>query len=184
MRRLPLLAVVVCLLAAGCGSAPGTPAPDTETVTPAPLPETPTATPPLTAEQATTLQPTCERGPRRVIEISVVTLQAANESAGIATLWAFTAPTQRSLYGSFDDFAGATRRANGELTNATALSFGRFTRFGDGALQVVTATRPDGEQVGFDVVVERQRGGQYDGCWMTTLVSRHRDRQAGPPRDG
>jgi hypothetical protein len=184
MRRLPLLAVVACLLVAGCGSAPSTPTTETRTVTPAPLPETPTDAPALTPDRAATLRPTCERGPRRVVEISATALRADNESAGIATLWAFTAPGTRTLYDSDAAFADATRRANGELMNATALSFGAFTRFGDGALQVVTATRPDGERVDFDVVVERQRGGRYDGCWMTTLVSRHRDRQAGPPRDG
>lgn len=187
MRGLPAVAVAVCLLLAGCGSAstgPASSTTETRTVTPVAVPDTPTSTEPLTPARAVTMRPTCERGPRQVIAIQLTALQAANASAGLATLWAFTAPSQRALYDSYDAFTDATRRANGELLNATELSFGTFTLLGDGAVQVVTATRPDGERVGFDVVVERQRGGRFDGCWMTTLLSRHRDRQAGPPRDG
>lgn len=173
------LAVVACLLVAGCGAGPAAPATDTATVTPVAVPDQPTPAEPLTPAEAVRLEPTCERSPGRVIEVIVEALRAENRTAAIETAWQFTAPSVRDYYQSRTAYGTSMERANGELLNATAVDYAPVRVIGDEAHGVLRARTSSGDAVGFDIVLQRQQGGRDDGCWKMTMLSRHRDREAG-----
>lgn len=174
------LAVVACLLIAGCGAGPATPATDTATVTPVPVPDQPTPAEPLTPADAVRLEPTCERSPDRVIEVVVEALRAENRTAAIDTAWRFTAPSVRDFHSSRAAYGTSMERANGELLNATTVDYAPVAVIGDKAHGGVRAWTLSGDAVGFDIVLQRQGSGRYDGCWMLSVLSRNRDREAGP----
>jgi hypothetical protein len=173
------LLAVACVLLAGCAGVFG--GATTETVTPASVPEpTATATPEATAPENGTvaqpryfdLRPTCERPPGLVIAVQVGAL-ANNGPAdrGINTTWRFAAPSNREVTGPYPEFVRLIDRQFQPLLNAERVTYGRLVRTETAATQQVTVTTADNTTVTYTWTVERQSGGRYDGCWMTTGVS-------------
>jgi predicted small secreted protein len=181
-----VVAVALCLLLAGCGTAPSAGSddrPTAATVTPAPVPDQPTAaTDAVSPAVALAAEPTCERLPERVVAIQLAALRAENRTAGVETAWRFTAPASRQRVGSLSTFRDLLETAYGELLNATKVAYGPVIVIDDEAQREVQARSADGDSTVFRWVLERQRGGRYDSCWMTTRITRERDREAGPNR--
>ncbi|MFB6118373.1 DUF4864 domain-containing protein [Halosegnis sp.] len=175
------LLLVGCLLLAGCGTATSG-GPTETTVTPAPVPNAEQATAGATGtigpSAAVDRRPTCERTPGRVVEIQVAALRAENRTAAINTTWQFTAPDARRFYESRAAFRETLETSFSALLNATAIEFGPTVVVGNEASREVRVTA-GGERATFEWELERQWGGRYEACWMTTVVTRERDRRAG-----
>ncbi|PSQ24047.1 hypothetical protein BRD04_02015 [Halobacteriales archaeon QS_9_67_17] len=100
----------------------------------------------------------------------------------VKTAWRFTAPASRQRVGSLSTFRDLLETAYGELLNATEVAYGPVIVIDDEAQREVQIRSADGDSTVFRWVLERQSGGRYNGCWMTTRITRERDREAGPNR--
>ena len=140
-----------------------------------------TATGAVSPTVALGAEPTCERSPGQVVTIQLAALRAGNRTAGVETAWRFTAPASRQRIGR-SAFRDLLETAYGELLNASEVAYGPVIVLDDEAQREVQARAADGDNTVFRWVLERQSGGRYDGCWLTTRITRERDREAGPNR--
>lgn len=182
---LGLVSVLTLVLLAGCAGLFGGDTP-TETLTPAPVPEnetsTPTASTTTTVDTETpesviqprylTLRPNCERPPGLVIHIQVSALRNNDPATdeGINTTWQFASPSNQAATGPYANFAELIEESFQPLLNAETVRYGRLFRDNDTAFRNVVVTGPNGSSQSYRWSVERQSGGQYDGCWMTASV--------------
>lgn len=179
-RLIALGSVVVVVLLAGCsgligatGDGPGEP---TETLTPVSLPERTAQSPGNQSQQPSarfqSLRPTCERPPELVVYIQLGALRTNDpeRNEGINTTWQFAAPSNREAVGSYDRFVNLITEQYRPLLNAETLAFGPVSRTATTAEQLITVTTRDGERRSYVWYLEKQSGGRYDGCWMTTGV--------------
>jgi len=184
-----VVSVLALVALAGCAGLFGgdTPA---ETLTPAPVPENQTSTPtpnPTTAATTTVdpenseyvtqprylaLRPNCERPPGLVIHIQVSALRNNDPATdeGINTTWQFASPSNRAVTGPYANFVRLIEENFQPLLNAETVRYGRLFRNNGTAFQNVVVTGPDGSIQSYRWSVQRQSGGQYDGCWMTASV--------------
>jgi hypothetical protein len=183
-----IVSVLALVVLAGCAGLFGgdTPA---ETLTPAPVPENQTSTPTPNPTTATTtvnpgtsgsvtqprylaLRPNCERPPGLVIHIQVSALRNNDPATdeGINTTWEFAAPSNREVTGPYTNFVELIEQNFQPLLNAETVRYGPLFRDNDTAFRNVVVTGPDGSSQSYRWAVERQSGGQYDGCWMTASV--------------
>jgi hypothetical protein len=185
---LGIVSVLALVVLAGCAGLFGGDTPG-ETLTPAPVPEnqtsTPTASPtavattvdPGTSESVTqprylALRPNCERPPGLVVHIQVSALRNNDPTTneGINTTWEFASPSNRAVTGPYANFVDLIKENFQPLLNAETVRYGRLFRSNDTAYRNVVVIGPDGSTDSYRWAVERQSGGQYDGCWMTTSV--------------
>jgi len=118
------------------------------------------------------LRPNCQRPPGLVIHIQVSALQnndpATNQ--GINTTWQFAAPSNRELTGPYSNFVEIIEESFQPLLNAETVEYGPLFRGNGTASRDVTVRTANGSSASYRWFVERQSGGRYDGCWMTTGV--------------
>jgi hypothetical protein len=120
------------------------------------------------------LRPTCERPPELVVAVQVGALRTDNgTNEGIRTVRAFASPGNRQSTGSFDNFVSIVRSdPYDELLDHVRAEYDAVSVTGDSAAQDVTVVDAGGNRTTYRFRLERQAGGSYDGCWLTTGVLR------------
>jgi len=131
-------------------------------------------------------RPTPELSPEEVVSIQLEALRN-NDSpirdAGIATTFLFASPANRVATGPIDRFADLVKTsAYRAMINHRRVERGPMRVEGDDARQRVVVWSATGTRVAYMFALSRQRGGAYDGCWMTDGVTRIDD--TGPRVDG
>lgn len=184
--RLGPAALLALVVLTGCaGLLSGAEPQGEETLTPAPVSET-TAAPtttvttpqvPSDAEADATaryasLEPTCARPPGLVIQLQVAAL-ANNDpetNGGIQTAWRFAAPSNREYTGPYSNFERLIESQFSPLLAAETITYGPVETENRSARRSVTVTALNGNSSTYTWRLEKQSGGRYDGCWMTTAV--------------
>lgn len=121
--------------------------------------------------------PSVGHSPEGVVRAQIRALTDADGSrtdrgvdAGIKTLFDFAAPEFRLRYGSLVDFAEAlSTPIHRPLLAATSIERGPLRSGDRRATQTVLANHPNGDRT-YEFVLTEQRGGKYEGCWMTTAI--------------
>ncbi|MFB6299444.1 MAG: DUF4864 domain-containing protein [Halobacteriales archaeon] len=139
------------------------------TVTPTPA----VVSQPVQQPRFAKLRPTCDRPPRLVVAIQIGALRTNNATTndGIYTTWQFASPRNKEITGPYSNFVDIV---TGE-TYAPLLNHARVTynpiEISDGlATQPLVVTDANGTQHGYEWVLVKQQGPQYEGCWMTDGV--------------
>ena len=131
-------------------------------------------------------RPSPALSPEQVVSIQLDALQhndTPTRDHGIEISYAFTAPENRLPGGPLDRFADVARGSlYAPMLNHRSVERGPMHVQGDEARQRVTVVSESGTRVTYIFMLSRQRGGEYDGCWMTDGVARIND--TGPRVDG
>ena len=119
-------------------------------------------------------EPSPDLSPEAVVRIQVEALQANDEphdDAGIATAFRFASPGNRAATGPLARFSAMVHGpAYRDLLGSERATYGPMVFEGDEAAQAVTLVHADGRRALYVFALSRQRGGPYDGCWMTDAV--------------
>jgi len=141
---------------------------------------------PGTADREALPSPSPTLSPEEVVSIQLEALRhndSPTRDHGIATSFRFASPANRVATGPLDRFAelvkNSTYRA---MIDHRRVERGAMRVEGDEARQRVTVYAASGARVSYLFLLSRQRGGAYDGCWMTDGVVRIDD--TGPRPDG
>ena len=127
-------------------------------------------------------EPTPELSPEAVVRIQAEALRRNDEpapDAGIATAFRFASPSNRRATGPLARFARMIRGGYSDMIGFERAEYEPVRVVGDRAAQAVTLVQRDGRRVTYTFSLARQRGGAYDGCWMTDGVS-----EQPPPTNG
>jgi hypothetical protein len=120
-------------------------------------------------------EPSAALAPEAVVRIQVEAMGRNDDpapDAGIATAFRFASPGNRAATGPLARFAAMVHGpAYRDLLDFERAAYGDLHVAGDRAAQRVTLTRADGREVRYVFTLSRQRGGAYDGCWMTDGVA-------------
>lgn len=118
-------------------------------------------------------EPSPDLTPEEVIRIQVEALQA-NDSptpdAGIAAAFRFASPGNRAATGPLPRFTQMVKGGYADMLGFASAEYGPIQVAGDQAQQAVTLVQRDGRRTVYMFALGRQRGGRYDGCWMTDGV--------------
>ena len=146
---------------------------------------TPTATTPTQTQESVpaiaagesryrSLRPTCDRPPELVVAIQVNALRYNDPQVneGINTTFQFASPENRAASGPLDNFVTLITTQYEPLLNAETVTYGPLSRQNGTASQRITVETSDGLRQSYTWRLERQAGGQYDGCWLTSSVLR------------
>lgn len=150
----------------------------TATATPTVSPPTETATataasvPPSAQSRYASLRPTCDRPPGLVVHIQVNALRYNDPQTdeGINATYRFASPRNRNVTGPVTDFASLIKSRYEPLLNAETVTYGPMSATNRTATQRITVRTPDGDTTSYIWELERQSGGRYDGCWLTSSV--------------
>lgn len=114
--------------------------------------------------------------PGEVVRIQLDALRANDEldgDAGIATVFQFASPANRSITGPLDRFVELVKTPEYRpMLNHRRADAGPLITSGDLAEQRVLITTAAGDRITYVFVLSRQREGAYRGCWMTEGVLR------------
>ena len=114
--------------------------------------------------------------PSEVVRIQLEALRANDELAGdggIATVFQFASPANRSITGPLDRFVDLVKTPEYRpMLNHRRAEPGPVISSGDLAEQRVVITSAAGDRITYVFVLSRQREGVYAGCWMTEGVLR------------
>jgi hypothetical protein len=125
--------------------------------------------------------------PGDVVRIQLEALQRNDEEdgdGGIATVFQFASPANRSMTGPFDRFVELVKTPEYRpMLNHRRAEPGPLITSGDLAEQRVLITTGAGDRVAYVFVLARQREGAYAGCWMTEGVLREPTASQQPPWD-
>lgn len=117
--------------------------------------------------------PSPQYSPRQVVEIQLNALQRLDEpekDAGIATVFRFASPENRSQTGPLPRFAQMLREGYPEMLNHRSHNLSPPVVQGDEALQPVELTSRGGRILRYVFVLRQQLDGPYKDCWMTDGV--------------
>ena len=109
--------------------------------------------------------------PQQVINIVVDSLQnnAANDE-GIATVFRFASPRNKSVTGPLSRFTQMIKRGFPDMLNHAGVRYDALNIQGDTAVQAVWLQSQTGAESGYAFQLGKQRGGKHDGMWMTEAV--------------
>lgn len=132
-------------------------------------------------------RPSPALSPNDVVRIQLEALRGNDElegDGGIATVFQFASPANRSLTGPLDRFVELVKTPEYRpMLNHRRAEPGPLITSGDLAEQRVLITTAAGDQVSYVFVLSRQREGAYAGCWMTEGVLREPAAVHRPPWD-
>lgn len=132
-------------------------------------------------------RPSPSLSPAEVVAIQLHALQGNDEiggHAGIATVFQFASPANRSITGPLDRFVELVHTPEYRpMLNHRRAEPGPLITSGDLAEQRVVITSAGGDRVAYVFVLARQRSGAYAGCWMTEGVLREAAGAQDPPWD-
>lgn len=109
--------------------------------------------------------------PQEVITIVVDSLQTnAEDDKGIATVFRFASPGNKSATGPLARFTQMLKRGFPDMLNHAGVRYDSIEIAGDTAVQAVWLQTQSGAEYGYAFQLSRQRGGMHDGMWMTDAV--------------
>jgi hypothetical protein len=117
--------------------------------------------------------PSPRYSPAEVVRIVVQALQGNDaEDRGIATVFRFASPENRSVTGPLPRFAAMIRSPLYQaMLNHVSAFYDDMEVAGDLARQQVAFATPTGWAVTYVFLLKRQEAGEYAGCWMTERVT-------------
>jgi len=119
------------------------------------------------------LKPNAELTPDQVVVIVIEALKnndPSNNDEGIATVFEFASPGNKSVTGPLDRFTHMIKGGFADMLNHFDSSFGEMQIKADKAIQPVWLTSRSGVETGYVFQLGKQVGGEYDGMWMTESV--------------
>jgi hypothetical protein len=118
--------------------------------------------------------------PQDVVRIQLEALRTNGRgNGGIEQAFRFASPANRAQIGSVQQFARIVASpAYRPMVNHLSAVVDGVQVDGDRAQQMVVLTSSEHEVVMYVFLLSRQRGGDFDGCWMTDGVMRV---EGGPP---
>lgn len=131
-------------------------------------------------------RPSPSLSPADVVRIQLDALRGNDErhDGGIATVFQFASPANRSITGPLDHFVELVKTPEySPMLNHRRAEPGPLITSGDLAEQRVLITSAAGERITYVFVLSRQRDGVYAGCWMTEGVLREPAANQRPPWD-
>jgi len=111
--------------------------------------------------------------PEQVVKIVIEALKTNDEADndnGIATVFKFASPGNRSNTGPLPRFAQMIKRGFPDMLNHAEARYDPMEVSGDTAVQAVWLLTPSGEEVGYAFQLGKQQGGDYANMWMTEAV--------------
>ncbi len=120
------------------------------------------------------LRPSKALTPRDVIQIQLKALQENDRSdSGIITVFNFSSPISRLKIGSVNHFRLLVRDpAYNPMLNFKSYKTGHLIVTDNSAYQIVVLDDLNGEHTAYMFMLDKQKKGQYKGCWMTVGVVR------------
>ena len=120
-----------------------------------------------------TTGPSTDLSPSEVVQI-VVDARRSNDPAkndnGIATVFEFASPGNRSVTGPIERFTNMIKGGFGDMLNHVDSEFGELEVKDNIALQSVWLTGRSGKQTGYVFQLGKQASGEYADMWMTESV--------------
>lgn len=119
------------------------------------------------------LRPSPELSPEHVVKIVIEALQSndpTNQDNGIATVFEFASPGNRSNTGPLERFTRMIKLGFPDMLNHSDARYDPMEITGDTAVQAVWLLTPSGQEVGYAFQMGKQKGGEYDNMWMTEAV--------------
>jgi len=120
-----------------------------------------------------TIGPNTELTPSEVVQIVVDALKSndpTNNDDGIATVFEFASPGNKSVTGPLQRFTDMIKGGFGDMLNHVKSEFGEIDIEDKTALQAVWLTSPDGSETGYVFQLGKQTTGEYENMWMTESV--------------
>lgn len=117
--------------------------------------------------------PSVSMQPDEVVEILVDALRTNDPDdgdQGIATVWRFAAPSNKSVTGPLPRFTQMLKGGFSDMLNHIGDDIGPLQIEGDIAMQPVWLITPKGDEVGYLFRLRRQSTGEFEGMWMTEAV--------------
>lgn len=116
--------------------------------------------------------PSTEHTPEEVVRIVIDALRTNDPSddAGIATVYRFASPGNRASTGPLPRFTRMIKLGFSDMLEHHSSRYDEMRVVDDKALQAVWLTQRSGAEIGYLFQLGRQRGGKYDGMWMTEAV--------------
>jgi len=118
-------------------------------------------------------EPSKDLTPEQVVRIVIEALKTNDPSKdddGIATVFEFASPGNKSSTGPLPRFTKMIKGGFGQMLNHSDSEFGTMEISNDTALQAVWLTTQAGEQHGYVFQIGKQSEGEFDGMWMTESV--------------
>jgi len=118
-------------------------------------------------------KPNTQLSPSDVINIVIDALKnndSANGDDGIATVFEFASPNNRSVTGPLPRFTKMIKGGFEDMLNHTSSEFSKMDITDDTALQAVWLTSRSGTQTGYVFQLGKQKAGKFKGMWMTESV--------------
>ena len=119
------------------------------------------------------LVPGPQYSPQQVVKIVIEALRdndASKNDDGIATVYKFASPGNRSSTGPLARFSNMIKRGFPDMLNHSEARYDTMEITGDTAVQAVWLLTPSGKEVGYAFQVSKQKGGDYSDMWMTDAV--------------
>lgn len=120
-----------------------------------------------------TTSPNAKLTPSEVVHIIVDALKTndpANDDDGIATVFEFASPGNKSATGPLQRFTQMIKGGFGDMLNHVDSDFGEIEMKDGTALQAVWLTSPSGKETGYVFQLGKQKSGSFEGMWMTESV--------------
>lgn len=117
--------------------------------------------------------PNAELTPGDVVRIVVDALKTNNpdnNDDGIAKVFEFASPGNKSVTGPLPRFTDMIKGGFGDMLNHVDSEFGEIDVQEKTALQAVWLTAPDGRETGYVFQLGKQTTGEFEGMWMTESV--------------
>ncbi len=140
---------------------------------------------PAQSDAGAAYRPSPSLGPADVVRIQLEALRTNDElrgDAGIALVFQFASPANRTITGPLDRFVELVKTPEYRpMLNHRRAEAGPLIASGDLAEQRVVITSAGGDRVTYVFVLARQRNGAYAGCWMTEGGLRELPEDREPP---
>lgn len=119
----------------------------------------------------TDAKPDASYSPEEVVQIVIDSLQQNDTSdAGIATVYRFASPGNKTSTGPLKRFTQMIKRGFPDMLNHAGARYDPMEITGNTAVQAVWLRGTDGSEVGYAFQLGKQNGGILDGAWMTDAV--------------
>ncbi len=137
----------------------------------------------LVRADANQSEPNVQITPEQVVRIVIEALKTNDPSKnddGIATVFEFASPGNKSATGPLQRFTKMIKGGFGQMLNHIDSEFGPMEIKENTALQAVWLTTRSGQQIGYVFQIGKQVGGEFNDMWMTESVWPIGERK--PPR--
>ncbi len=125
------------------------------------------------ADNTVASQPNPELAPDQVIKIVIDALKTNDpeqDDDGIATVFNFASPGNKTVTGPLPRFKSMIKRGFGNMLNHVKSEYGEIEISNDKALQAVWLTDKQGNETGYVFQMGKQQSGEFTGMWMTESV--------------